>query len=244
MSTALTEQQHPVAVSETSQFIALIERASRDPNVDVDKMERIMAMHERMVDKKAEADFNDAMVACQREVGTIAADATNPQTRSKYATYAKLDKALRPIYTRHGISISYGTEDSPKPEHVRVIAYVARQGHTRIYRADMPADGKGAKGGDVMTKTHANGAAMAYGARYLLKGIFNISIGEEDTDGNPKRVMPEGQKEDFLTAIEGADKDALSALWEKIIAATSACGDIESHEELRAAMLARRKVLK
>jgi ribosomal protein L37AE/L43A len=48
----------------------------------------------------------------------------------------------------------------------------------------MPADGKGAKGNDVMTKTHAAGAAGSYGARYLLKGIFNVAIGENDDDGN------------------------------------------------------------
>ena len=48
----------------------------------------------------------------------------------------------------------------------------------------MPADGKGAKGGNVMSLTHATGAAAGYGMRYLLKMIFNIAIGEEDTDGN------------------------------------------------------------
>lgn len=48
----------------------------------------------------------------------------------------------------------------------------------------MPADGKGAKGGDVMTRTHATGAAATYGMRYLLKMIFNVAIGEDDNDGN------------------------------------------------------------
>ena len=48
----------------------------------------------------------------------------------------------------------------------------------------MPADGKGAKGGEVMTKTHAMGAATAYGMRYLLKMIWNVAVGEDDTDGN------------------------------------------------------------
>ncbi len=58
----------------------------------------------------------------------------------------------------------------------------------------MPADGKGAKGGDVMTKTHATGAAASYGARYLLKGIFNIAVGDDDRDGN---APPETEK--FIT---------------------------------------------
>lgn len=246
METQVVNQESAavVAQSQAGGLLEAISRAAADPSVDVDKMERLMAMHERMVAKNAESAFNDALASCQSELGTIAADATNPQTRSRYATYAKLDRALRPIYTKHGISISYGTEDSPKPEHVRVIAYVSREGYTRIYRADMPADGKGAKGGDVMTKTHAAGAAMSYGARYLLKGIFNISIGEEDADGNTKNAMPEGQKADFLAAIESTDKDGLADLWERITKATTACGDVEAHEELRAAMFARKKAVK
>ena len=69
---------------------------------------------------------------------------------------------------------------------MRVLCYVSHSaGHTRTYQCDMPADGKGAKGNDVMTKTHAAGSAASYGMRYLLKMIFNIAIGEDDTDGNP-----------------------------------------------------------
>lgn len=247
MSNIVQREDTAVAVqSEPVSLLAVIERASRDPNVDIDKMERLMAMHERMMAKKAEEEFNDAIVACQHECGTISADAINPQTRSKYATYAKLDKALRPIYTAHGLSISYSTEDSPKAEHIRVIAYVSRKGYTRKYQADMPADGKGAKGGDVMTKTHAAGAAMSYGARYLLKGIFNISIGEDDDDGNGRgRRMSEQALADWQAAIaELQNEDDAKAMWIKISKATEAAGDVSAHETLRAAMMAKRKSFK
>lgn len=240
------DRQDVVASPEPVSLLQVIERASRDPSVDIDKMERLMAMHERMVAKQAESEFNDALVACQMECGTISADANNPQTRSKYATYAKLDKVLRPIYTKHGIAISYGTEDSPKPEHVRVVAFVSRKGYTRKYQADMPADGKGAKGGDVMTKTHAAGAAMSYGARYLLKGIFNISIGEEDDDGNlGQRGMSEKVIADWKAAIDGVQTMAeWDDVWARCAKATTAARDVPAHEELKSAAAAKRKALK
>jgi hypothetical protein len=47
----------------------------------------------------------------------------------------------------------------------------------------MPIDTKGARGGDVMTRTHATGSAYTYGKRYLLIGMFNLAIGDDD-DGN------------------------------------------------------------
>ena len=188
-------QEQPVAKAEaeTTAVISMIERAARDPNVDIDKFERLMRMRDEMESKAAEKQFNIAMKEAQSEMRPVGADAKNDQTKSKYATYAKLDSALRPIYTKHGFSLSFDEEDSPKPDHIRVLCYVSHEaGFTRTYRKDMPADGKGAKGGDVMTKTHATGAASSYGARYLLKGIFNIAVGEEDRDGN---APPAGQAE-------------------------------------------------
>ncbi len=50
---ATMERDLPAAAStEAVSFIQMIERASRDPAVDIDKMERLMQMHERMVDKR------------------------------------------------------------------------------------------------------------------------------------------------------------------------------------------------
>jgi hypothetical protein len=166
-------------------MMSMIERAARDPQVDVDKLERLFALRERMVGVEKEAAFNAAMTAAQAEMGPISADAHNKQTNSKYASYAKLDRVLRPIYTKHGFALSFDEGVSPKENHVMVLCHVSHSaGHSRTYQKDMPADGKGAKGGDVMTLTHAAGAAMAYGMRYLLKGIFNVAVGEEDNDGN------------------------------------------------------------
>lgn len=151
----------------------------------VDKLDHLLRLQERVRDTDARKFYNAAMSAAQAEMGRISTDALNPQTRSRYATYGQLDKALRPIYSRHGFSVSFNTADSPLEQHVRVLATVAHsEGHEREFQADIPCDGKGPKGNDVMSKTHAAGSAMSYGQRYLLKLIFNVAIGENDDDGN------------------------------------------------------------
>ena len=182
----------PVSTDPTIAMIHVIERAAVNPDVDIDKMERLMDMQERMMDRNAETEFNQAMSLAQSEVGFVNVDLKNGQTHSKYASYVQMDRALRPVYTKHGFALSFNTEATDKPDMVRVLCYVTHKaGHTRNYSIDMPADGKGAKGGDVMTKTHATGAASSYGMRYLLKLIFNVAIGEDDTDGNIEpEVLP------------------------------------------------------
>lgn len=183
---AVTRPQPMAAVSaqEAGSLFHIIAAVARDPNVDIDKVERLMAMHERLKARAAEEAFNEAMNKAQSEMGRVSADAVNKQTSSVYATYGQLDAAIRPIYTANGFSISFNEGEGAPEGFVRILAYVSHSGHTRTYKADLPNDGKGAKGGDVMTKTHATGSAHSYGRRYLLKDIFNIAIGENDNDGN------------------------------------------------------------
>lgn len=189
--------------------IEIVARAASDPNVDADKMERLYALMERQQAQQAEIAFNDAMSSAQGKMGRISADATNPQTRSKYATYGKLDKALRPIYSQYGFSLSFDSTDSPKEDHARFLCYCSHSaGHTRTYRIDIPVDGKGAKGNDVMTKTHAVGSGASYGMRYLLKMIFNVAVGEDDDDGNAAGRPPSEAEINAEKWVERANRIA------------------------------------
>ena len=186
----------PVQLTESAAMMAVIERAAMNPEVDVSKMERLYEMKEKIDAKAAETAFNVAMNKAQSEMGRISADCYNDQTGSNYASYASLDKVLRPIYTKHGFSLSFDTgtvvEDGEN-RFMPIYCFVSHEaGHTRKYHVDMDAAGKGAKGGAVMTKTHATGAATTYGMRYLLKMIFNVAVGEDDNDGNTyERISPE-----------------------------------------------------
>lgn len=182
---AVAGARDDVPASESTSLLAVIERVALNPAADIDKLERLLLMQERIMARNAEEAFNDALNAAQMEMSPIAANSYNKQTKSKYATYDTLDNAVRPIYTKHGFSLSFNSGEGAPVDHVRVECFVSRGGHTRTYRADMSADGKGAKGGDVMTKTHATGSAFTYGQRYLLGMIFNLAVsGKRDDDGN------------------------------------------------------------
>lgn len=201
--TAVVEQR-----SEAAAIIQLIERAALNPAVDVDKMERLFKLAADARGEEAERQYDEAMNAAQEEMRPIATDLNNSQTKSKYASYAALDRVLRPIYTKHGFSLSFYQGDDAPDGHIRVACRVARAGHKERPHLDMPADGKGAKGGDVMTKTHAAGAAVTYGKRYLLGMIFNIAVGEDD-DGNSAGVeyVTEDQVADLVALMDEVKAD-------------------------------------
>lgn len=192
----------------------------------IEIIERITAMMERERDYQNNVGFDEALNRCQQKMERISADANNPQTHSRYATYAKLDKVLRPIYTAEGFSLSFGEEDCPVPGKTRFVAHLSRSGITRTYRKDLTASTKGPKGNDVMTPIHAEGAADSYARRYLLKGIFNVAIGEDDDDGNgtgkAPRTMPEEKLQECLDAIKEAPEAYYLKTW---LDAHKAAGD-------------------
>lgn len=172
--------------------MAMIDRALTS-GASPETLGKLMDLQERWEASQAKKNFEEAMQKAQAEMRPVLMNADNTQTKSRYATYEALDTAIRPIYTRHGFTLSFNMADCPTPDHVRIVCEVACGGHSTFPHIDMPADGKGAKGGDVMTKTHATGAAITYGRRYLLGMIFNITTTKDD-DGNsasnPDMALP------------------------------------------------------
>jgi len=212
-------------VSGASSILAVIERAAMNPAADIDKMERLFQMHQRMVDREAEQAFNEALCRAQANMKAVAADARNTQTSSNYAPCNAIDKVVRPIYSAEGFSLSFDTEPL-NAESILILCHLSHKGgHTRTYKAPMPADGKGAKGGDVMTKTHATGAAITYGMRYLVKMIFNVAVGEDDNDGNGSKGGNSVPEADFQKhrklILEAPDTGTLNRVFS---AAFNSCG--------------------
>lgn len=183
MAVPTVRVEAPLPAAQPATMLDIIDRASRDPSVDIDKLERLIGLKRELDAGEARRQYDDAMAKAQEAMKPIRANLENPQTRSEYADYAALDRAIRPIYARHGFSLSFGTGDTKLENHVRVVCTVAAYGHREYPYLDMPADGKGARGNDVMTKTHATGAAITYGKRYLLGMIFNLAVTRDD-DGN------------------------------------------------------------
>ncbi len=184
MSNALSQQQLP-GMPEPANILDVITRAASDPNTDVSKMEKLLEMFERISAKNAEVQFNTAMKAAQEEMPKILRNKENEQTRSRYADLEKVNEKIVPVYTKHGFSLSFGTADCQLPGHARITCLASHVGgHSRTYQADIPLDLAGPKGNQNKTGVQGFGSTMSYGRRYLTLLIFNITLTNEDTDGN------------------------------------------------------------
>lgn len=204
------EAQAPAPANQPVSVLGMLDRAMSDKTVDVEKLSKLMDLYERVENRNAAQAFAAAMADAQKDMDPVRTNANNKATSSKYATYPALDKAIRPIYSRHGFAVTYGTGEGAPPDHLRVVATVMhRSGFSKDYHIDMPADGKGAKGGDVMTKTHATGSAFTYGKRYVLGGIFNIVVSDDDGNkaGETGELIGPDQTKELRSLLEFTNSD-------------------------------------
>lgn len=209
-------------------------RMAVDRNAGIEVIERLKAIYDAERRKVEEGEFNAAMSRAQAKLTAIAPKLENDQTHSKYASYAAIDKVLRPIYSAEGFSLSFNTEESNIPDHIRITCDVCHEGgFTKHYSVLMPIVTTGPQGKAVMTKTHATGSAMTYGKRYLVGFAFNLAIGETDDDGNGGQWS---KLESTLAAITNApDLSALDMIFRK--AYSEVKSDKETPEKVRAQAL-------
>lgn len=176
----------------STSILQVIERAAENPNVDVEKMERLFALQERILMKNAEVAFNTSMQAAQQEMPKILRNRENTSSSSRYADLEKVNEAIVPVYTKHGFSLSFGTADCPLPAHARITCLVSHiGGHSRTYQGDIPLDLTGPKGNQNKTGVQGFGSTTSYGRRYLTLLIFNITLTNEDNDGQGEFVTEE-----------------------------------------------------
>jgi hypothetical protein len=206
-----------VPINDSAALMAAVARAASDPSVDVDKMERLFAMHERMEARQAEQAFNTALAVAQSEMPQIVKDRRNEQTSSDYATLDAINRQIVPIYTRHGLALSFDTAESPLEDHVRVVCRVTHaRGHSHTYKHDNPIDDAGIAGKVNKTPTHGRGSAITYARRYLTLLIFNLRTGYDD-DGNGV-----GDTVDEATQRKEIHDEALSRHMDEVVAIKTA----------------------
>jgi len=172
-------------------MVAMIERIAMDPNIPIDRLEKMMAMKERMEDRaredaerEARKAYYFAMSRCQKALPVVTKTKWNDHTKSNYADLAAIEDQAMPIIHDFGFGVNFqpaGYNDKGELQIKWTISH--EEGHSESDIAGIPVDGAGSQGKVNKTGTQAFGSTATYGRRYLLCMLFNISTGD-DRDGN------------------------------------------------------------
>jgi hypothetical protein len=192
-----SEQTTSTAVA----VLDLISRAATDPACDIDKMERLLQMQERILDRNAKAAYADALARLQPKLPLIAERGgikdKHGNVQSRYALWEDVVHTITPILAEEGFSLSFRTRSDEKSVTVTGVL-LHREGHSEQTDLTLPMDVSGSK-----NNVQGVGSSTSYGKRYTAAALLNLRTGGEDDDGAG------GSKEPLLSESQIADMNAL-----------------------------------
>ena len=175
MNAVVKPQEQPLAAAtESSGLLPMIERAARDPDVNVDKMERLMALMERVDARNAEAAFSADLAEMQDELPSIG-ERGNAAGRYTYALWEDINAAIKPVLKRYGFALSFRTDFTDGISVTGVLSH--KGGHKIETTIKLPADSSGNK-----NAVQAVASSVSYGKRYTAGALLNLTSHGEDDD--------------------------------------------------------------
>lgn len=177
--TALTvRNEAPVEES----LLSVILRVANGPNgANVEVMERLLGMKERIDDQERRTAFAAAMSRLQAKLPQINRTGkimVSGQERSRYAKLEDLDAQIRPYLAEEGFAFSYDTAQGQGGEILFIGKLSHCGGHFELKQISMPIDNGGAK-----SKVQERGSTLSYAVRQLLRMHLNLVMRDEDNDG-------------------------------------------------------------
>ncbi len=198
-------------VGESAALISIIERAARDPSVDIDKFERLMLMKERVERQNAVKAFNDAISAAKGDIGPIIKNRTvdftsaKGRTNYKHEDFAGITSVVDPVLKRHGLAYRFRSgQNGTKLSVTCVLSHVA--GHSEETSLETNEDHSGNK-----NATQAIGSAATYLQRYTLKLALGLASAHDDdaraSGTDAASIITDAQKAELETLIRETDAD-------------------------------------
>jgi len=184
-----------VPISDNAAMMATITRAAADPNVDIEKMERLWAMKERMDARAAEVAYADAFAEMQLELPAIEERGkaeVNGSVRYTFAKWEDMNTAIKPVLSKHGFALSFRTDFTNGITVIGVLQH--RLGHREDTSITLPSDKSGSK-----NDVQAIASAVSYGKRYTAGALLNLTSHGEDDDAYSAGKKPRITEEQAAT---------------------------------------------
>src|SRR5262245_2059092 len=132
----VTDADMPPAVPESAALLDVIARIAMDPRADVEKLERLLAMQERVMADTRKTAF---MAAMARLHGKLPQIGKHGQAKnSKFAKLEDIDVAVRPLLAEEGFSFSFNEELHTEKSVTFVAVLAHREGHADTKRLTVP----------------------------------------------------------------------------------------------------------
>lgn len=188
------QAEPPVQIDMSNPAMAFAQLA-KDKTIDADRLEKLIHLQERIMDRNAKVAFNAAYTAMQDQLPVIKRNGTitnkDGSPRSRYSKLEDIQRAVKPVLKQHGFSVRHRTEwPVDKPGIIRIVGILAHiEGHSEESAFEAKADAN-----DYRTEVQDQGSTVSYGRRYTTIDVLNIEQEGKDNDGQGYEEPKAGRK--------------------------------------------------
>lgn len=215
-SSAVGEPEHSASGSPSSaqeltvrdepkSFNEVIDSYVRDPTIDVDKLERLIAMAERREAREAELAFNAAKGRIKFALRDVRITKTKagPDNAYRYAPLDEIDRFVAPLLVAESMDLSF-TDEPMQGGGILVRGRLKHLpgGHYEDSTMPLPLDNTN----KMKSPVQAMGSSNSFGRRYVTANIFNIVVVGDDDDGSGG-VIDKDQAETIRGLIKASGAD-------------------------------------
>lgn len=158
-------------------------------NLDIDKLEKLLALQERWQAGEARKEFLSAISLFQSQVPALEKTklVAFGQTKYKYAPLGEIAATIKTAMAENGLSHRWEIADDPdKITCTCIISHIS--GHSEKTAMGAAKDASGGK-----NEIQQRGSAITYLQRYTLIAALGISTADEDNDAQDEK-KPEVKK--------------------------------------------------
>lgn len=164
--------------NEGAAVLQVIERLVLTPDVSIEKIEKMLDLQERILNRNAHQAFTADLAAMQIELPLIAKNGKGHNS-AKYALLEDINQAIRPALQKYGFAVTFRIAQRDK--EVSITAVLSHKlGHSDETVITLPLDLSGSK-----NATQAVGSTVSYGKRYAIGALLNISTGDDNDAATP-----------------------------------------------------------
>ena len=212
--------------SQENALMAVIERVAMSEGADISKLEKMLDMQERVLNRNACQSYSADMAVMQSEMPRVYKLAEGHN--SKYARLEDINDAIRPTLQKFGFCVTFRIEQ-PSEKSVSITAVCSHKlGHSEKASLSLPLDTSGSK-----SPVQAIGSTVSYGKRYTLCALLNISTGD-DMDGKDL-----GRNQSLPPPKQPITDDRLSNAFVKIAAGEYTVERLQNTFELTESQMAK-----
>ena len=172
-----------LAMQSSADIVQIMDKYLSDPGVEVQKLEQLISLHERLLDRQQKQEFRHDFGSAQAEFPTI--ERTTAGHFGPFAPYHVIVATVKPILRQFNLSFDFSTEPLDNGE-VRVTCHLHHDNGYSHCGASLigPRDTSGGK-----NSIQGTGSATTYLCRYTLMPTLGLAIGGDDDGGMPLKAV-------------------------------------------------------